>query len=73
MHNTLKIITILIFTLLMQNVVMKLVLCSMNSDDVVPVTYDVEISGRSNSHAIDQFVLFKTDKTLYKAITEAWR
>lgn len=30
-------------------------------------TYDVEISGRSNSHAIDQFVLFKTDKTLSQA------
>ena len=30
-------------------------------------TYDVEISGRSRSHAIDQFVLFKTDKTLEQA------
>lgn len=30
-------------------------------------TYDVEISGRSKSHAIDQFVLFKTDKTLGQA------
>ena len=27
-------------------------------------TYDIEISGRSVSHAIDQFVLFKTDKNL---------
>tara|TARA_R110002096_G_scaffold257316_2_gene450628 strand:- start:3096 stop:3752 length:657 start_codon:yes stop_codon:yes gene_type:complete len=26
--------------------------------------YDVQISGRSNSHAIDQFVLFRTDKSL---------
>ena len=30
-------------------------------------TYDVEISGRSKSHAIDQFVLFKTDKILSQA------
>lgn len=30
-------------------------------------TYDIEISGRSKSHAIDQFVLFKTDKTLSQA------
>lgn len=30
-------------------------------------TYDVEISGRSTSHAIDQFVLFKIDKTLSQA------
>lgn len=29
--------------------------------------YDVEISGRSNSHAIDQFVLFQADKTLSQA------
>lgn len=29
--------------------------------------YDVEISGRSKSHAIDQFVLFKTDKNLSAA------
>ena len=29
-----------------------------------PGTYDIEISGRSKFHAIDQFVLFKTDKTL---------
>ena len=29
--------------------------------------YDVEISGRSKSHAIDQFVLFKTDKSLTAA------
>ncbi len=32
-----------------------------------PGVYDVEISGRSNAHAIDQFVLFKTDKTLSQA------
>ncbi|MGB5244629.1 MAG: hypothetical protein WBN50_13495 [Lutimonas sp.] len=32
-------------------------------------TYEVEISGRSKSHAIDQFVLFRTDKTLEQAIT----
>ena len=30
-------------------------------------SYDIEISGRSKSHAIDQFVLFKTDKTLDQA------
>ncbi|GGD27313.1 hypothetical protein [Hyunsoonleella pacifica] len=30
-------------------------------------TYDVEISGRSRSHGIDQFVLFKTDKSLEQA------
>lgn len=30
-------------------------------------TYDIEISGRSKSHALDQFVLFKTDKTLSQA------
>ena len=30
--------------------------------------YDIEISGRSKSHAIDQFVLYKTDKTLTQAI-----
>ncbi|WP_418263687.1 hypothetical protein [Flavobacterium faecale] len=29
--------------------------------------YDVEISGRSKFHAIDQFVLFKTDKSLSAA------
>lgn len=29
--------------------------------------YDIEISGRSKSHALDQFVLFKTDKTLDQA------
>ncbi|WP_298494073.1 hypothetical protein [uncultured Algibacter sp.] len=29
--------------------------------------FDVEISGRSKSHAIDQFVLFKTDKSLSAA------
>jgi hypothetical protein len=29
--------------------------------------YDIEISGRSKFHAIDQFVLFKTDKTLSAA------
>lgn len=29
--------------------------------------YDVEISGRSNGHALDQFVLFKTDKNLSTA------
>lgn len=29
--------------------------------------YDVEISGRSKSHAIDQFVLFKIDKSLSDA------
>ena len=27
-------------------------------------TYDIEISGRSNGHALDQFVMFKTDKKL---------
>lgn len=32
-------------------------------------TYMVEISGRSNGHAIDQFVLFRTDKTLTQAQT----
>ena len=32
-----------------------------------PGTYDIEISGRSKSHALDQFVLFKTDKTLSQA------
>jgi hypothetical protein len=32
-------------------------------------TYDVEISGRSKSHAIDQFVLFRADQTLLKAQT----
>lgn len=31
-------------------------------------TYEVEISGRSKSHAIDQFLLFRTDKTLEQAI-----
>lgn len=36
-----------------------------------PGTYDVEISGRSRSHAIDQFVLFKTDKTLSQATSSA--
>ena len=30
-------------------------------------TYDIEISGRSKGHAIDQFVLFKTDKSLSAA------
>lgn len=30
-------------------------------------TYDIQISGRSNAHAIDQFVLFRTDKTLSQA------
>lgn len=32
-----------------------------------PGTYNVEISGRSNGHAIDQFVLFKTNKSLAQA------
>ena len=32
-----------------------------------PGTYDIEISGRSKSHALDQFVLFKTDITLLQA------
>ncbi|WP_418262489.1 hypothetical protein [Flavobacterium faecale] len=31
--------------------------------------YDIEISGRSKGHAIDQFVLYKTDKTLSAAQT----
>lgn len=31
--------------------------------------YDIEISGRSNGHAIDQFVLFRTDKSLSAAQT----
>lgn len=30
-------------------------------------TYDIEISGRSNGHALDQFVMFKTDKKLSDA------
>lgn len=34
-------------------------------------TYDIEISGRSKGHAIDQFVLFKTDKSLAAAQTAA--
>lgn len=34
-------------------------------------TYDIEISGRSKSHAIDQFVLFKTDKNLATAKSAA--
>lgn len=29
--------------------------------------YDIEISGRSNGHALDQFVLFKTDQNLSAA------
>lgn len=32
-----------------------------------PGVYAIEISGRSKSHAIDQFVLFKTDKSLSQA------
>jgi hypothetical protein len=32
-------------------------------------TYDIEISGRSKSHAIDQFVLFKIDKNLSTALS----
>lgn len=35
-------------------------------------TYDVEISGRSKSHAIDQFVMFKTDKSLSQATSAVW-
>ncbi|MGB5943947.1 MAG: hypothetical protein WBG71_13775 [Leeuwenhoekiella sp.] len=34
-------------------------------------TYDIEISGRSKSHAIDQFVLYRTDKTLDQAKASA--
>ena len=33
--------------------------------------YDIEISGRSKSHAIDQFVLFKTDISLSTAQTKS--
>lgn len=32
-----------------------------------PGIYDIEISGRSKNHAIDQFVLFKTDQSLTAA------
>lgn len=32
-------------------------------------TYNVEISGRSNGHAIDQFVLFRTNRSLGEAQT----
>lgn len=36
-----------------------------------PGIYDIEISGRSKFHAIDQFVLFKTDKNLTVAKSAA--
>jgi hypothetical protein len=35
-------------------------------------TYNVQISGRSNGHAIDEFVLFRTDRTLGQAQVAAF-